>query len=304
MDANIEHSDRECDEVGIDNSIECDETIEQPTVGMNFSSVEEVLSYYMKYGKQKGFGMCKRNSRQDDNGNIRWICLACVRGGTSKSKAVNVMKPRQIEKIGCMAKINVILNNEGGYTLSKVILDHTYVCSLGKARHFRCFKKVDPQVAKRLEINDEAGIWLSKNFKIVVVEAWGEPEFESQWRDMLDTYDLHENAWLVSLYSDRPFWVPGYVKDTFWAGMSSTQRSESMNAFFDDYVNSKTTMKQFVDQYDSTIRRKVQYPGAPDPVTSMGGTTVDPATSMAGTTVDPATSMGGMTDRVLSPLVV
>ncbi|KAF5465466.1 hypothetical protein F2P56_015473, partial [Juglans regia] len=75
---------------------------------------------------------------------------------------------------------------------------------------------------------------------------------------MLDTYGLHENAWLGSLYSDRRSWVPAYVRDTFWAGMSTTQRSESMNAFFDDYVNSKTTLKQFVDQYDSALRRKVE----------------------------------------------
>ncbi|XP_040989025.1 protein FAR1-RELATED SEQUENCE 6-like [Juglans microcarpa x Juglans regia] len=353
MDANTEHSDRECDEVEIDTNIECDETIEQPMVGMNFLSVEEVWSYYMKYGKEKGFGVTKRNSRQDDDENVRWICLACVRGGISKS----------------------------GYTLSKVILDHTHDCSPRKARHFRCFKKVDARVTKRLEINDETGIRLSKNFKSVVVEAGGtrmchlgrrsaettltkldnfasgleayacskaayesfgdvivfdttyltnvykmpfapfvgvnhhgqsillgcglisnedantfewhrfclwhimkklpekfgshsqyeeikstlrrciydsfsELEFESQWRDMLDIYDLHENAWLVSLYSDRRFWVLTYVKDTFWTGMSTTQRSEGMNAFFDDYVNSKTTLKQFVEQYDSALKRK------------------------------------------------
>ncbi|XP_042959355.1 protein FAR1-RELATED SEQUENCE 5-like [Carya illinoinensis] len=456
MDTDIEHLDKECDKVGIDKEIDCDETIEEPIVGMSFSSVEEVRSYYMKYGKQKGFGVCKRNSRQDDDGNVRWICLACARGGTSKSKAANVMKPRQTEKIGCMARINARLNDEGGYTLSKVILDHTHVCSPGKARHFRCFKKVDARVAKRLEINDEAGIRLSKNFKAVVVEAGGyenvpfgekecrnyidkarqlrlgvggstalcnyfddmqkrnpefyykidvdnemrlknvfwadarnraayesfgdvitfdttyltnaykmpfapfvgvnhhgqsilfgcglisnedantfewlfeswlkcmndqppnaiitdqdkamkiaisrvfptsrhrfclwhimkklpekfgshyqyeeikntlhkcvydsfsEKEFEAHWGDMLDTYDLHENAWLVSLYSDRYFWVPAYVRDTFWAGMSITQRSEGMNAFFEDYVNTKTTLKQFVDQYDSALRRKVE----------------------------------------------
>ncbi|KAF5458717.1 hypothetical protein F2P56_022728, partial [Juglans regia] len=91
-----------------------------------------------------------------------------------------------------------------------------------------------------------------------VYDSFSETEFESHWHDMLDTYDLHENAWLVSLYSDRRFWVPAYVKDTFWAGMSTTQQSESMNIFFDDYINSKTTLKQFVDQYDSALRRKVE----------------------------------------------
>ncbi|KAK2644689.1 hypothetical protein Ddye_019884 [Dipteronia dyeriana] len=42
-----------------------------------------------------------------------------------------------------------------------------------------------------------------------------------------------------------------FVKDTFWDGMSTTQRSESMHTFFDGYVNSKTTLKQFVEQYEN-----------------------------------------------------
>lgn len=39
--------------------------------------------------------------------------------------------------------------------------------------------------------------------------------------------------------------------------MSTTQRSESMNAFFDGYVNSKTTLKQFVEQYKNALASKV-----------------------------------------------
>ncbi|KAL2466693.1 Protein FAR1-RELATED SEQUENCE 5 [Abeliophyllum distichum] len=40
--------------------------------------------------------------------------------------------------------------------------------------------------------------------------------------------------------------------------MSTTQRSESMNAFFDGYVNSKTSLKQFVEQYKRALRSKVE----------------------------------------------
>ena len=40
--------------------------------------------------------------------------------------------------------------------------------------------------------------------------------------------------------------------------MSTTQRSESMNAFFDGYVNSKTALKQFVEQYSNALKSKVQ----------------------------------------------
>ena len=63
---------------------------------------------------------------------------------------------------------------------------------------------------------------------------------------------------MVVLYHERHRGVPVYVKDIFSAGMSTTQRSESMNAFFDGYVNPKTTLKQFVEQYDIALRSKVE----------------------------------------------
>ena len=44
-----------------------------------------------------------------------------------------------------------------------------------------------------------------------------------------------------------------FVKDTFWAGMSTIQRSESINAFFDGYVHHQTTLKEFVEQYDKAL---------------------------------------------------
>lgn len=81
-------------------------------------------------------------------------------------------------------------------------------------------------------------------------------EFEVGWSKMIEEYGLEDNAWLSSLYEDRDRWIPVFVKDMFWAGMSTTQRSEGMNAYFDDYLTSKTTLKQFVQQYESALRNK------------------------------------------------
>ncbi|XP_035549754.1 protein FAR1-RELATED SEQUENCE 5-like [Juglans regia] len=173
MDSDMEHADIEYDEVKVDNENECAEIIDEPNVGMIFSSGEYILSYYMKYGKHEGFGVCKQNSKQDDDGNVRWFTLVFVREGTSKSKATNVLKARQTDKIGYMVKINVTMNDEGVYILTKVNLEHTHICSPGKARYFKCFKKIDTHVVKRLEINDEIEIQMSNNFKSLVVEAGG-----------------------------------------------------------------------------------------------------------------------------------
>ncbi|XP_042939528.1 protein FAR1-RELATED SEQUENCE 5-like [Carya illinoinensis] len=83
-------------------------------------------------------------------------------------------------------------------------------------------------------------------------------EFEKCWAVFINTYDLHENVWLKSLYLERAHWVPVFLKEHFWAGMSTTQRSESMNAFFDGYVHSKTNLKEFVDQFDNALKRKIE----------------------------------------------
>jgi hypothetical protein len=83
-------------------------------------------------------------------------------------------------------------------------------------------------------------------------------EFDACWQSMLECYNLEENAWLRDLYSERTFWVPAYLNGVFRAGMTTTQCSESTNAFFDGYVHSSTSLKEFVDQYDNALRRKVE----------------------------------------------
>ncbi|XP_062172023.1 protein FAR-RED IMPAIRED RESPONSE 1-like [Alnus glutinosa] len=89
-------------------------------------------------------------------------------------------------------------------------------------------------------------------------------EFDASWQTLLECYNLEDNAWLRGLYNERTFWVPAYLKDVFWAGMTTTQRSESMNAFFDGYVHSSTSLKEFVDQYDNALRRKVEIENVAD----------------------------------------
>lgn len=99
---------------------------------------------------------------------------------------------------------------------------------------------------------------IKKILKNLVYNSVKADEFEKSWMDMIGEYNLEDNEWLQSLYEDRQWWGPVYVNNSFWAGMSTIQRSESMNSFFDNYVHSKTTLKQFVEQYDNALKSKVQ----------------------------------------------
>lgn len=52
--------------------------------------------------------------------------------------------------------------------------------------------------------------------------------------------------------------MPVYLDKAFWAGMSTTEGSESMNALFNKFVHSKMTLKQFIKQYENTLRDKCE----------------------------------------------
>uniref|UniRef100_A0A2N9F3C6 SWIM-type domain-containing protein n=1 Tax=Fagus sylvatica TaxID=28930 RepID=A0A2N9F3C6_FAGSY len=93
-------------------------------------------------------------------------------------------------------------------------------------------------------------------------------EFEEKWNHTITLHHLEENEWLAKLYEERERWVPAFLNSNFFAGMSSTQRSESMNAFFDGYVHSSTTLKecsssspmekQFQEAYTHEIFKRVR----------------------------------------------
>lgn len=81
-------------------------------------------------------------------------------------------------------------------------------------------------------------------------------EFESCWLSLLDRYDLRDHEWLQMMYNDRRQWVPVYLRDTFFAEMSITQRSDSMNSYFDGYVNASTNLSQFFKLYEKAIESR------------------------------------------------
>ncbi|KAJ3684665.1 hypothetical protein LUZ61_013829 [Rhynchospora tenuis] len=70
-----------------------------------------------------------------------------------------------------------------------------------------------------------------------------------------NTRHRHYNVWLADMFDQRRNWVPVYLNNHFWAGMRSTQRSESINSFLDRYVNSKTTLRNFVRCFDLALQR-------------------------------------------------
>ncbi|XP_077215679.1 protein FAR1-RELATED SEQUENCE 5-like [Tasmannia lanceolata] len=82
---------------------------------------------------------------------------------------------------------------------------------------------------------------------------------ETEWEKLAKKYNIDERHWLGKMWELREHWVPAYFRDIFTAGMTSSSRSESINSFFDGFVNQSTTLQEFVVQYDKALvdrRRK------------------------------------------------
>ncbi|XP_052177200.1 protein FAR-RED ELONGATED HYPOCOTYL 3 isoform X2 [Diospyros lotus] len=88
--------------------------------------------------------------------------------------------------------------------------------------------------------------------------SWTREEFEKRWQKLVDRFELGENEWIQSLYEDRTHWAPTYLKDAFLAGMSTAQRSDSVNCFFDKYMHKKTTVQEFLKQYEAILQDRYE----------------------------------------------
>ncbi|XP_014511456.1 protein FAR-RED IMPAIRED RESPONSE 1-like [Vigna radiata var. radiata] len=126
-----------------------------------------------------------------------------------------------------------------------------------KTKHRWCLWHIMKKIPEKFQ-GHKNYVGIKCYIKVVVYESASAIDFDSGWKRLLTTHGLENNDWLCNLYEERGKWVPCYLKNHFWADMSTTQRSEGMNAFFDGFINSTTTLQQFVIQYDNALKVKAQ----------------------------------------------
>ncbi|XP_030529324.1 protein FAR1-RELATED SEQUENCE 5-like isoform X2 [Rhodamnia argentea] len=78
-------------------------------------------------------------------------------------------------------------------------------------------------------------------------------DFELCWESLLETYGLRNNEWLQLMYNARQKWVPVFLMDTFFGEMSIMQGSDSINSYFDGYINASTSIQVLIRQYEKAI---------------------------------------------------
>ncbi|RYR03353.1 hypothetical protein Ahy_B06g082244 [Arachis hypogaea] len=91
-----------------------------------------------------------------------------------------------------------------------------------------------------------------------ICNSFTKDAFDRNWNDFLMKYGVGDNKWLSELLEDRHLWILVYRDHHFYIWMRSTQRSESMHAFFNKFITCNSSMIQFVKQYDNCLGSREQ----------------------------------------------
>lgn len=126
------------------------------------------------------------------------------------------------------------------------------------SRHCFCLWHILSKIQEKLSYAIRQHENFMTKFHKCIFKSWTNEHFERRWWKLVDRFNLRHDIWFQSLYEDRERWIPTYMKDIFLAGMSTAQRSESINCFFDKYMQRKTTLKEFLEQYKVIIREKCE----------------------------------------------
>ncbi|PHU06741.1 hypothetical protein BC332_23230 [Capsicum chinense] len=218
-----------------------------PIEGMSFRCVQTAFAFYKEHNRLTGFGVVKKSAKKLA-GQLNYVTFGC-------DKCRKTMTKKQRKRVDFKAK-----GIEKDYEKESSSARH---CSSKAFKEHKTLR-VGSWRPRKNEVHSHGLSGLTNykpakaRSKAITFDSITTAEFEDKWQAFIEEYDLGRQIWFQSLYSERSKWVPLFIKHFFWAGIMSTQRCESMHVFFDGYISVRSSLKQFVEQYEVTLRFKYE----------------------------------------------
>ncbi|CAA3032463.1 protein FAR-RED ELONGATED HYPOCOTYL 3 isoform X1 [Olea europaea var. sylvestris] len=185
------------------------------------------------------------------NQHYQFMLLGCALVSDENAATYSWVMKTWLKAMGGLAPKLIITDQD---KVMKSIISEVFPSAL----HFFCLWHIMGKVSEILNhVIRQSGNFMVK-FEECIYRSLTDKEFENAWNELVDTFGLGENDLIQSLYGDRSKWVPIFMKNAVLAGMSTVQRSESVNSFFDKYVHKKTTVQEFVKQYGTILQERYE----------------------------------------------
>ncbi|WRX08776.1 FAR1 DNA binding domain - like 4 [Theobroma cacao] len=227
----------------------------EPRNGIEFESHEAAYAFYQEYAKSMGFTTSIKNSRRSKKSKeFIDAKFACSRYGVTPESDVGSSRRSSVKKTDCKASMHVKRRPDGKWIIHEFVKEHNHELLPALAYHFRIYRNVKLAEKNNIDILNA----VSERTRKMYVEMSRQSGFDMRWWKMITRFELQDDEWVQSLYEDRKRWVPTFMDDVFLAGMSTSQRSESMNSFFDKYIHKKITLKEFVKQYGAILQNRYE----------------------------------------------
>ncbi|KAL4305907.1 hypothetical protein AHAS_Ahas16G0125200 [Arachis hypogaea] len=192
---------------------------------MCFGILEDARAYYYRYAARTGFVIKIRTTGWESRNDQRVVvnqALHCNRDGYRTSCVKAPKRRKTVASTNCKIRCYLALDKmTRKWKISRVEVSHSHPLNSKLSGMFSANRQLSMHVKDMIQQNDQAGI-------------------------------------RPNMFADRHMWVPVFFKNEFWAGMRSTQRSESMHLVFNKYLNSKSFLLQFVRQYQNCVIDKEQ----------------------------------------------
>ncbi|XP_019171218.1 PREDICTED: protein FAR1-RELATED SEQUENCE 5-like [Ipomoea nil] len=111
------------------------------------------------------------------------------------------------------------------------------------------------------KVGENVGLTLSKNeeFKnklnsIVWTSSLKPADFETQWTQLMEKFNLVDHNWFTHIFEARNRWIPAYFRDVFMGGLlRTTSRSESENYTYSHFTSLQSSLVEFMMNFDSAL---------------------------------------------------
>ncbi|OAY74431.1 Protein FAR1-RELATED SEQUENCE 5, partial [Ananas comosus] len=256
---------------------------DEPYVGQIFSSVDEAKRFYNVYAFKTGFSIRKAThyKAKKFDGLVTSTTYTCSKEGhanpsNQKKEVEEASETNRTPKkefpnrrTGCKAlmRLRMIEHEKWIVTTFHKEHNHELIVSPSKTRFFRSHRSITNEQKEVINMLSEQNISTSQIMSFMTAREGGmqnihftrkDLKFESGWESMLRKYNLHDINYLQVLWKNRHQWAPVYFRDIFFANMSTSQRSEGMNALLKILLDSHTSIYKFVIQFEKIVASRYE----------------------------------------------